>query len=118
VYDVRAKGCGVRWVDSDTHTLLRHEALIALKGSDFIIHAGEVGAPQILEPLSALAWQWRLERTSIKARLIASTEAREPESQGNLSAWRISGMVEQVNVVLSADHDRRFVRRSRCGRSV
>jgi predicted phosphodiesterase len=30
---------------SDTHGLLRGEALDALKGSDLIIHAGDVGKP-------------------------------------------------------------------------
>ena len=32
---------------SDTHGLLRSEALTALKGSDLIIHAGDVGKPEI-----------------------------------------------------------------------
>ncbi len=40
---------------SDTHGLLRPEALAALRGSDRIIHAGDVGAPGILERLSQLA---------------------------------------------------------------
>ncbi len=40
---------------SDTHGLLRQEALSALQGSDLIIHAGDVGKPEILERLSALA---------------------------------------------------------------
>ena len=40
---------------SDTHGLLRPEAVAALKGSDFIIHAGDIDEPVILETLSALA---------------------------------------------------------------
>jgi len=40
---------------SDTHGLMRQEALVALRGSDLIIHAGDVGTPQILEQLQALA---------------------------------------------------------------
>jgi uncharacterized protein len=40
---------------SDTHGLLRPEALKALRGSDLIIHAGDVGNPEILETLRALA---------------------------------------------------------------
>ncbi len=40
---------------SDTHGLLRPEAQAFLAGSDFIVHAGDVGNPQILEALSALA---------------------------------------------------------------
>jgi putative phosphoesterase len=42
-------------VISDTHGLLRPEALTALGGSDRIIHAGDVGAPEILEKLAAIA---------------------------------------------------------------
>ena len=40
---------------SDTHGLLRDEALHALEGSDLIIHAGDVGRPEIIEALKALA---------------------------------------------------------------
>ena len=42
-------------VISDTHGLLRPEALKALRGSHHIIHAGDVGALEILEELSAIA---------------------------------------------------------------
>jgi uncharacterized protein len=40
---------------SDTHGLLRPQALAALRGSDLIIHAGDVGDPEILEKLKTLA---------------------------------------------------------------
>jgi len=40
---------------SDTHGLLRPQALRALEGSDLIIHAGDVGDPEILETLKTLA---------------------------------------------------------------
>jgi putative phosphoesterase len=40
---------------SDTHGLLREEAVSALRGSDLILHAGDVGAPEILETLKTLA---------------------------------------------------------------
>ena len=42
-------------VISDTHGLLRPEAVAALRGSDLIIHAGDVGAPEILQQLQSLA---------------------------------------------------------------
>jgi len=42
-------------VISDTHGLLRPEALAALQGSDYIIHAGDIGDPQILDQLAAIA---------------------------------------------------------------
>jgi putative phosphoesterase len=40
---------------SDTHGLLRPEALQALRGSRYIVHAGDIGDPAILEALSRLA---------------------------------------------------------------
>ena len=40
---------------SDTHGLLRPEALAALRGSERIIHAGDVGAPEILDELASIA---------------------------------------------------------------
>lgn len=40
---------------SDTHGLLRPEAVEALRGSGRILHAGDVGDPAILRALSALA---------------------------------------------------------------
>jgi putative phosphoesterase len=40
---------------SDTHGLLRPQAIEALRGSDLIIHAGDVGKPEILTELKALA---------------------------------------------------------------
>jgi putative phosphoesterase len=40
---------------SDTHGLLRQEAVEALQGSDLIVHAGDVGDPDILEQLRAVA---------------------------------------------------------------
>jgi uncharacterized protein len=42
-------------VISDTHGLLRPEALAALHGSERIIHAGDVGDPAILEQLGEIA---------------------------------------------------------------
>ncbi|HZR55414.1 MAG TPA: metallophosphoesterase family protein [Terriglobales bacterium] len=42
-------------VISDTHGLLRPEALTALHGSDYIIHAGDIGDPGILEKLNEIA---------------------------------------------------------------
>ena len=40
---------------SDTHGLLREEALRALRGSELIVHAGDVGKPEILDALRKLA---------------------------------------------------------------
>jgi putative phosphoesterase len=40
---------------SDTHGLLRPEAIAALRGSDFIVHAGDIGDARVLEELEDLA---------------------------------------------------------------
>jgi putative phosphoesterase len=40
---------------SDTHGLLRPEALAFLRGSDLIIHGGDIGRADILERLASLA---------------------------------------------------------------
>ena len=42
-------------VISDTHGVMRPEALAALQGSDLILHAGDVGKPEVLAPLRAIA---------------------------------------------------------------
>ena len=42
-------------VISDTHGLLRPEALDLLRGAEYIVHAGDVGDPKILDALRAIA---------------------------------------------------------------
>jgi uncharacterized protein len=42
-------------VISDTHGLLRPEALDMLRGSEHIIHAGDIGAPEIVPALEKIA---------------------------------------------------------------
>ena len=40
---------------SDTHGLLRPEAVELLRGSDHIIHAGDIGSPEIIPALEQIA---------------------------------------------------------------
>jgi putative phosphoesterase len=42
-------------VISDTHGLVRPEALAALARSELIVHAGDVGGPEVLAALAAIA---------------------------------------------------------------
>ena len=42
-------------VISDTHGLLRPEAVEALKGSELIVHAGDIGGPEVIQALRAIA---------------------------------------------------------------
>jgi uncharacterized protein len=48
----RAKRVGVI---ADTHGLVRPEAIAALRGSDLIVHAGDVGKPEVLDALGKIA---------------------------------------------------------------
>jgi uncharacterized protein len=52
---VRTPALVIVGVISDTHGLLRPEALAALRGSDYIIHAGDIGDPAILKKLGEIA---------------------------------------------------------------
>jgi putative phosphoesterase len=40
---------------SDTHGLVRPEALAALRGVEHILHAGDIGGPAVLEALGSIA---------------------------------------------------------------
>ncbi len=40
---------------SDTHGLLRPQAVAALRGVDLIIHAGDIGKPEVLDSLRTIA---------------------------------------------------------------
>lgn len=63
-------------VISDTHGLLRPEAAEALRGSDQIIHAGDVGNPAILDELRRIA-----PVTSVRGNVDRENWAREiPET--------------------------------------
>jgi putative phosphoesterase len=42
-------------VISDTHGLIRPETLAALAGSDLIIHAGDIGSPDVITALKHIA---------------------------------------------------------------
>jgi len=42
-------------VISDTHGLVRPQALQALRGVDLIIHAGDIGAPEVVDALKRIA---------------------------------------------------------------
>jgi putative phosphoesterase len=67
-------------VISDTHGLLRPEAVAALRGVDHIVHAGDIGSPDILDALRAIAPVTAVRGNNDReawAREIAETEAVE-----------------------------------------
>ncbi len=51
----RAQDDHIIGVISDTHGLLRPEAVTELEGSELIIHAGDIGDPRLLEELRRIA---------------------------------------------------------------
>lgn len=65
---------------SDTHGLLRAEALEALRGSRHIVHAGDIGDPAVLEALARIAPVTAVRGNNDKgpwARKLRDTEALE-----------------------------------------
>jgi uncharacterized protein len=74
-------------VISDTHGLLRPEALAALEGSQLIVHAGDVGRPEVLDRLGKLAATHAVRGnidTQAWARKLPATEA---VAVGPLTFW-------------------------------
>jgi uncharacterized protein len=51
----KAKEQGTMGVISDTHGLLRPQAVRALEGSDIIVHAGDIGSREVLNVLRSIA---------------------------------------------------------------
>jgi uncharacterized protein len=89
--------------------VLRPEALAALRGSDRIIHAGDVGAPEILEKLAAIAPVTAVPGnvdTSAWARKLPETEVLEVEGVSiyvlhDLSALDLKPEAAGFRVVIS-----------------
>lgn len=50
-----ARAASLVGVISDTHGLVRPEAVAALKGAGLIIHAGDIGSPEVLDALENIA---------------------------------------------------------------
>jgi hypothetical protein len=69
---------------SDTHGLLRREALEALRGSRYIVHAGDIGDPAILQALSRLA-----PVTAVRGNNDAGPWARKLPETAMLEAGRV-----------------------------
>jgi len=82
-------------VISDTHGLLRPEAVEALRGSDRILHAGDVGDPKILEALARIAPVTVIRGnidTEPWARTLPETELTEVVEAGNISIYMLHNL--------------------------
>src|SRR6266853_5936249 len=72
----------IEGVIADTHGLLRPEALELLRGSEHIIHAGDIGSPEIIPTLEKIAPVTAIRGnvdTQAWARRFAETEVVELE---------------------------------------
>ena len=96
-------------VISDTHGLLRPEAVRALVGSDHILHAGDVGNGPILEALRQIApvtaIRGNIDRQGDSA-LLPATEAIELEGRlfylvHSLADLDLNPVAAQIDVVIS-----------------
>ncbi len=101
-------------VISDTHGLLRPEALVALAGSDHILHAGDVGDATILEALRQIApvtaIRGNIDRHG-DAALLPATEAVELEGRlfylvHAIADLDLDPVASQVEVVVSGHSHR------------
>ncbi len=68
---------------ADTHGLLRPEAVAALQGADIIIHAGDVGKPEILTTLREIAPVYAVRGNIDKGAWAAALPTTEVVSYGD-----------------------------------
>jgi putative phosphoesterase len=81
-------------VISDTHGLLRREALAALRGVDLIIHAGDVGNPEVLDCLRELAPTFAVRGNIDTQAWAEQLPARGAVRAGGLSFWVLHDISE------------------------
>jgi uncharacterized protein len=81
-------------VISDTHGLLRPEALVALGGSDRIIHAGDVGNPEILIRLATIAPVTAVRGNVDRGSWVREIPATNVLEVGNLSIYVLHNLDE------------------------
>jgi putative phosphoesterase len=117
---------------SDTHGLLRPEAVAALRGSQLIVHAGDVGKPEILDALRELApvvavrgnvdtaaWARQLPETAVAE--LSSADAGVAEAGGarlyvlhDVHALDLNPAAAGFNAVISG-HSHKFGQSERAG---
>jgi uncharacterized protein len=81
-------------VISDTHSLLRPQAIDALRGSDLIIHAGDVGRPELINDLRAIAPAFPVRGNVDTGHWAASLPATEIVAAGGLSFYVLHDISE------------------------
>ena len=78
---------------SDTHGLLRPEAVDVLRGSDFIVHAGDIGQ-NVLEPLSTIAPVTAVRGNNDRAPWAARIPAHETVRFGEITLHALHDLAE------------------------
>jgi len=107
---------------SDTHGLLRPQALAFLRGSDFIVHGGDIGDAKVLTELRALAPVTAVRGNNdngVWAQEIAETEVLKVEEVSiyvlhNLAEFDLDPVAAGFQVVVSG-HSHRPVIEERDG---
>jgi putative phosphoesterase len=79
---------------SDTHGLMRSEALDALQGSDLIIHAGDIGDPAVLESLATIAPVRAIRGNNDRGAWAAKLPATEVVELGSHSIYVLHNLME------------------------
>jgi putative phosphoesterase len=81
-------------VISDTHGLVRPEALAALAGVERIVHAGDIGAPAVLESLARIAPVSAVRGNNDRERWAAGIPETEVVEVGNVSLYVLHDLHE------------------------
>ena len=106
-------------VISDTHGLLRPEVLVAFKGVDLILHAGDIGGPEVLDGLRTLAPTVAVRGNNDRGDWASNVPEVERTQVGNVSIYMLHDvktldkrLVSGFDVVISGhSHQPRIERR-------
>ena len=103
---------------SDTHGLLRPEAIRHLAGTDHIIHAGDIGAPEVIEGLRRIA-----PTTAIRGNIDAGVWAKDyPDTElvvlggrtlyvlHNVEELKLDPAASRIDVIISGHSHRPKIR--------
>lgn len=109
-------------VISDTHGLLRPQALAALQGSGLILHAGDIGSAEVLEALARIAPLAAIRgNNDTESWALATPETREVEAGGkrfyllhDLKTLDIDPVAAGIDVVI-AGHSHKPLAETRDG---
>lgn len=94
-------------VISDTHGLVRPEAKAALQSCDTIVHAGDIGSPEVLEelgqiaPLRAIRGNVDLWAAEMQDTEIVEIDGRRLYILHDVNALRVDPASERIDVVIS-----------------